>query len=286
MPALNRGHIIAQAIQTVLDQTNPNWELVVVDDGSTDGTAEVVKRIAGTDARIHYHYQPNAGPAAARNAGIGFATAPWIAHFDSDDELKPDYLDTMLTHLRHHQEASFAVPGGRLIQDLYQNGRHIACRDRGQIFPNPPHLQDFYHRRVPFYTIGFMHARHLAKDGARFDSTLPGKDDWDMLMRLGELAPAGYTFVSGNLFTYRQTFGSDGRIGAGSYATRASKLEAIWRKHRFDRLMRGQTWYPAEVQHWQELEQRFRADEIPPVELYDFPEYWPKPHESIYNRPL
>ena len=85
MPAYNAGKFIAQSIQSVVDQTCSNWELIVVDDGSTDRTAEAVQAFARGDTRIKYFYQKNRGQGVAKNTGIQAAGGDFIAFLDADD---------------------------------------------------------------------------------------------------------------------------------------------------------------------------------------------------------
>lgn len=89
IPAYNAGQYIARAIDSVLAQTRPADEIIVVDDGSTDDTAAIVAQYANKVKCIH---QQNAGETAARNAGIKAATYDWIAFLDADDEWIPDKL--------------------------------------------------------------------------------------------------------------------------------------------------------------------------------------------------
>jgi teichuronic acid biosynthesis glycosyltransferase TuaG len=83
MPAYNAARYLADTINSVLRQTHTDWELLVVDDGSTDGTAAVVRQF--TDGRIRYFYQPNAGVSAARNKGLQEMTGDFFCFLDSDD---------------------------------------------------------------------------------------------------------------------------------------------------------------------------------------------------------
>jgi len=85
MPAYNAEKYIADSIRSVLAQTYSNWELIVVDDGSTDDTAAVVQEFAGRDPRIKYVFQENGLMGKARNTGIANARGPLIAFLDSDD---------------------------------------------------------------------------------------------------------------------------------------------------------------------------------------------------------
>lgn len=97
IPTYNRGYIIGKSINSVLEQTCTDYELIVVDDGSTDDTPELVRRIVksgrpGTD-RIRYVRQEQGGKSNALNHGLRLATGEWIAFLDSDDEWLPDKLE-------------------------------------------------------------------------------------------------------------------------------------------------------------------------------------------------
>lgn len=97
-PNLQSGHIIERAIRSVLNQTYPNLEICVVDDASTDNTAEVVTAIS--DPRLHYiRLTQNQGGGGARNVGIEATTGMYIAFLDSDDEWLPPMLERLLTYL-------------------------------------------------------------------------------------------------------------------------------------------------------------------------------------------
>lgn len=92
MPAFNAERYVAESIESVIEQTFANWELIVVDDGSTDGTAKIVSRVAAQDARIRYLRRENGGQAAARNTGIRNSNAPVVAFLDADDLWLPEKL--------------------------------------------------------------------------------------------------------------------------------------------------------------------------------------------------
>ncbi|HAB89958.1 MAG TPA: hypothetical protein DCF84_05420 [Bacteroidetes bacterium] len=83
LPTYNRGERIDMAIQSVLDQTYSNWELIIVDDGSTDNTKEVCLQYQ--EPRISYVYQDNAERSAARNKGIALSRGVYVGFLDSDD---------------------------------------------------------------------------------------------------------------------------------------------------------------------------------------------------------
>ncbi len=100
----NRGYVIGEAIASALGQTYDNFEIIVVDDGSTDNTAEVVKQFRNDKIRYVKHDR-NRGVSAAGNTGIRNATGDVIAHLDSDDLWKPEMLGTLVDFLNRHPEA-------------------------------------------------------------------------------------------------------------------------------------------------------------------------------------
>ena len=102
MPAYNAGKYIADSIRSVLAQTWSNWELIVVDDGSTDNTAAVVHDFIKRDGRVKYVYQENGRLGKARNTGIKNATGELIAFLDSDDLWIETKLELQLQALREH----------------------------------------------------------------------------------------------------------------------------------------------------------------------------------------
>ena len=93
IPVYNRAGVLGHAIESVLAQTERDFEIIVVDDGSRDDPERVVETFG--DPRIHFHEQNNRGGGAARNAGIDQARGRYIAFLDSDDRFLPKHLETM-----------------------------------------------------------------------------------------------------------------------------------------------------------------------------------------------
>lgn len=95
VPVYQASAHLEPCIRSLLAQTFSDWELILVDDGSTDGSLELCRRYAGQDARIRVLHQSNAGVSAARNTGLAAAQGLWIAFVDADDWVEPEYLQTM-----------------------------------------------------------------------------------------------------------------------------------------------------------------------------------------------
>ncbi|MFD0666751.1 glycosyltransferase [Ramlibacter sp. MAHUQ-53] len=129
IPLYNHARYIAAAIDSVRAQTFTDWELIVIDDGSRDGSAEVVERLLAQhpDARIHLHRQANAGSHATINRGLALARGEYLAVLNSDDLFAPDRLAVLVERARRHERPEFlGVTPVRLIDG---QGRAVTPAD-------------------------------------------------------------------------------------------------------------------------------------------------------------
>ncbi|MFA5975531.1 MAG: glycosyltransferase family 2 protein [Elusimicrobiota bacterium] len=99
IPTFNRAYCLRRAIDSILNQTHRNVEVIVVDDGSTDETRELMRSAYAQEPRVRYVYQENAGVSAARNHGLSLARGEFISLLDSDDEWYPWKLSVQLACL-------------------------------------------------------------------------------------------------------------------------------------------------------------------------------------------
>jgi glycosyltransferase involved in cell wall biosynthesis len=129
IPAHNRERFLGETLQSVLEQTYPPAEVIVVDDGSSDGTAGVVSRLSNTTA-VKYYCQPNQGPSVARNTGVALAKGDWIAFLDADDIWRPEKLEIQAQHARRHPEADMLWCDVEYIDELGQPRDPIVWNDR------------------------------------------------------------------------------------------------------------------------------------------------------------
>lgn len=98
VPVYNTEKYLDQCIQSVLAQTYTNWELLLIDDGSTDSSGAICDKYAGEDNRIRVFHKANGGVSSARNLGLDNAKGEWITFIDADDSVKPEYLSNLLKH--------------------------------------------------------------------------------------------------------------------------------------------------------------------------------------------
>lgn len=174
IPTYNGAHFLAQTIESVLAQTYPNLEVLVVDDGSTDATPKIATRYG---PRVRYVHQANAGTAAARNRGVAEARGDYIALLDHDDLWLPHKLERQMPAFA--DDPAIGVVFARIEFFRTETGEVTA-----HYFPGPelgPH-DLLAHRVLPIQTVVI---RRSALDAVGpFDVDLRGTDDWDLGIRL------------------------------------------------------------------------------------------------------
>lgn len=104
IPCFNYGKFIHSTLEHVKQQSYPHWECLVVDDGSTDCTPDVVARFAAEDSRVRYFFQDNAGPSAARNLAITHCNGQFIQFLDADDLIAPDKIRLQVAILQENPQ--------------------------------------------------------------------------------------------------------------------------------------------------------------------------------------
>ena len=172
IPTYNRENKIKKCIESVLNQTYQNIELIIVDDGSIDNTASVIEDIH--DSRIKYVYQPNAGACVARNSGIKMAKGNYIALQDSDDEWLPEKLEIQMKAM---EEKNADVVISKL-------NRKFANSDKITIIPK--RISGEVHITDDFYGCGTQTilAKKEVFDDCLFDREFPRLQDFEWMYRV------------------------------------------------------------------------------------------------------
>ena len=143
MTTYNRADVLGSAVDSILNQTYDNFELVIVDDGCTDGTSQILKKYIAKDKRIFLLKQNNQGLAAARNAGVKKAQGKYIAFMDDDDISAPNRLEKQIAFLEKYPDYSACICG---IQFINLNGEFI-INNNANVFYEEEHyplIQDPY----------------------------------------------------------------------------------------------------------------------------------------------
>lgn len=186
IPTYNRSAQVVRAIDSALAQTMPVDEIIVVDDGSTDDTAELIRCRYGTKVRLFR--QENKGAAAARNHGLREARGEWIAFLDSDDSWSPTKIERQFEAL-----AAFSSEHGVCFTDCIYDGdperRASVFQEIG--FASAPRLgslerpaEYILRGQEPFYTPSLMISRSLLEELGGFNEALAVREDTDVLFRL------------------------------------------------------------------------------------------------------
>lgn len=267
-PTYNRAEIISSAVRSILDQTEKDWEYLVVDDGSTDDTEQVILEF--NDPRIRYLKKQNAGPSSARNLGIKNANAKWIMYLDSDDLLHSNCVERMLHWLETTPNAVFGFPRAKRVKELYKNGKLVSSQDDSEDTPETFSIEDIFNRNAGFACNGFTHLRSVAEEGIRWDEDLNRMEDWELMLQLGNQHPNGFVYVPEVLYTYKQKYGSDNLVSQSTYKTWADAFEYIYQKHKDEPFMKNQTWYPRKVEKWRKLQAEYDRGERRGYEHYYF----------------
>jgi glycosyltransferase involved in cell wall biosynthesis len=187
MPAFNVSRYIGDAIASALAQTYTDFELIVVDDGSKDGTADIAKAFAEADPRVRLVQQPNRGLAGARNTALRAARGDLFALLDSDDVWERQFLAEQVAILEARSDVDI-VTG---------NGWYLEGPNHGQLarpFPDPrpdPVLASIIGDEWSVFIMSVFRRRVYTTIG-QFDEAMRSNEDYDFWLRA---AMAGFTFV-------------------------------------------------------------------------------------------
>ncbi len=185
IPAFNSAEFIVRAVESVLTQTYSRYEVIVVDDGSTDGTKSVLCQFG---AGIRYVYRENHGPSAARNTGIGIATGRYICFLDADDFWMPKKLEVQVAFMAQHPDIGLVFTDEEEFDEEKILHRSILAKTlcRPDLCPQRA-MQDVFAKLIvenfiPTSTV--MVRRECFQKVGLFDETLRSVEDRDMWLRI------------------------------------------------------------------------------------------------------
>jgi glycosyltransferase involved in cell wall biosynthesis len=203
IPAYNAERYICQTIESVLTQSYPQWELIIVNDGSTDRTAEIVAQY--TDPRLTVIHQANEGISAARNTALEQAQGEFVAFLDADDLYLPDHLKVTVGYLQTHLNCDGVYTDGYHCDPNGIRLQTLSSRRRG---PFEGHIFEEIMRAADVFgpPVCVVLRRHLiVEHNLRFDEYLVIGEDWDFLTHYSDLANFGYIDQHTCLYRIHQT---------------------------------------------------------------------------------
>ncbi len=185
IPTYNRRDSVREAIASAVAQSYPDVEVIVVDDGSDDGTAEVVREFQEFEV-VQYVYQANRGVSAARNVGVARARGELIAFLDSDDVWQPDKLAYQVALFQEHSDVQICQTD------------EIWLRNGVRVNPHQKHHKtggDIFARSLELCLVSpsaVMMRRALFERVGGFDETLPACEDYDLWLRITARMPVHF----------------------------------------------------------------------------------------------
>jgi glycosyltransferase involved in cell wall biosynthesis len=210
IPSYNYAHFIGQAIECLQSQTYAQWECLIIDDGSTDETAEVVSRYSARDRRIKYHKQPNQGLAASRNAGLKLYTGSYVQFLDADDLLEERKFELQVEYLEGRPEVDIVYSGVRYFSTERMDERLLSMwGEDGPWMPGVSGAGGEVLKALTRSNIMVVNApllrKRLVDEVGAFDGRLKGSEDWGYWVRCA---------VAGARFEYRDLDGTRALVRA------------------------------------------------------------------------
>lgn len=227
VPTYNYAHFIGQMFDGLLAQTYTNWECIVVDDGSTDDTEQVVARMAERDPRVRYVRQRNQRQAVAKNTALALARGRYVQFLDADDLIEPLKLERQVEFLEANPEADIVYGGVRFF-----NTERPEERLHSMFGANEPWMPEVSGtgREVLLLLVrdnimvinSPLVRREVIDDVGPFDPVLPPVEDWDYWIRCA---------LAGKRFEFRDFEGTLAlvRAHAASTSRQPASVLAAWR---------------------------------------------------------
>ena len=189
IPSFNHARHVGRALESLRAQTLRDWEAVVIDDGSTDNTRQIIASFVSEDSRIRYYYQPNSGLAAARNSGLEKAQGRYVQFLDADDRIEPGKLEFQSRYLEEHGDVDIVYgdvrfftpqdPDARLLLDPLDP---TGWTQPGYSGRGTEILKRLVERCIMYVPAPLMRKRLIDAVGG-FSGDLFSVEDWDYWIR-------------------------------------------------------------------------------------------------------
>ena len=253
LPTYNRCDLLAEALRSVVGQSYSNWELLVIDDGSTEPVEATVKSFS--DQRITYHRQMNQGASVARNLGIQIAKGEYVTFLDSDDMMEPTCLAEKVGLAQLRPDAG-VIGGGCRYMDFDGNLLSSYTRPRKSI--NYDDLAVW--TAFPGATGNIFSKREILLRVGGFKANLFDSEDRDLLRRLVELEPIISVDVSTLIMRVHTTLRINRDLASLMYSrrwvtkqvktSRLRRVSSAWDEHVFGvKCWQAGAWFSA-IYHW------------------------------------
>ncbi|MFN4198862.1 MAG: glycosyltransferase family 2 protein [Flavobacterium sp.] len=200
IPTFNRAHLIGETLDSVLAQTYPHWECLVIDDGSADGTADVVQDYVKSDSRFQYYKRPEDRPKGAnvcRNYGFELSQGDFINWFDDDDIMLPDFLKSKVFHFE--DQLQFVICSGFFVDEQLQKYEEITFFQTSNLF------RDYVLWNLKILTPGVLFRKSYLVKNHLFATYVKRGQETEFFSRIFfPVKPTEYKIIQEYLFLYRR----------------------------------------------------------------------------------
>ena len=226
IPFFNGESLFHYTIDSILNQSFDNFEVVIVDDGSNERNKAALREFGQRDTRIIIHEKPNGGVASARNFGIAASSGSYIALCDQDDTWHPDKLARQVEHLDNHPDCALTYTA---IEFIDEHGEAISTPDWAWVsdIDGDGLRALFKQNRIATFTAMFR--RNMLPSAEPFRQHLAPSDDWDLWLRLAIDHPFGY--IPQVLGQYRVHAGNESRNLMRMQNAENSVIETFVQEH-------------------------------------------------------
>ena len=239
IPCYNQAHFLGEAIESVLVQSHPNFEVVVIDDGSTDDTSEVAARYPG----VCLVRQENQGLSGARNAGLARSEGEYVVFLDADDRLLPEALETSVGYLEARPECAFVHGHYRSIT---LDGLSLLEQPQAVVREDEPYAKLLYRNYISMHAT-VMYRRTVFETVGDFDTSLGACEDYDLYLRVARRFPV--CSHENVVAEYRQHDSNMSRNPALMLSASITVLRSQWRHIRGHKQYEES--YKAGIRFWQ-----------------------------------
>lgn len=213
IPTFNRKDYLLETLESVLAQTYPDYEIVIVDDGSTDGTGDMIRN---NNYAVRYYWQQNSGDAAARNKLIELAKGRYITFIDSDDLLLPDAVERM-AKVTEAEKEPVVVYGPYIRIDELGNDKGTSKR-----ILRSGNITRYLFEDILVHSCGSMFPKKILQEAGGFDTSLPVCSDYDLWLRFS----MKYRFIALKEPTFKRRR-HDSNLSMRSFANRKTELNML-----------------------------------------------------------
>lgn len=183
IPCYNTGLFLSSAIDSVLSQSYQSFEIIIIDDGSTDNTKKVVDKYCSKDERLRYHYQTNKGRSAARNKGIELSEGEFIQFLDADDLIQEKKFEVLLREFQINNHPDVIYSNFEFFSEKEHHFKILPKNPERRLLIKENILEDFifgWNKEgliIPIHCPLFK-ASFLKKNNIRFNTSVEAKEDW------------------------------------------------------------------------------------------------------------